>query len=293
MTDKLKTVEDFVDGRTGMTDELLQQSVIDHLRYSFAKNSKTASADDIYLAMSLAIRDRLIHRWMKTMKRYYQTDAKRVYYLSAEYLLGRSMRNNLMNMGLYETAERLMKNYDLTLSEIETHEPDPGLGNGGLGRLAACFLDSLATLGYPAMGYGIRYEFGIFRQSFKDGWQVESRDPGSNVSIRGKLHVRIMPQPSISAVMSSAVSMKKATFSAIGLAPQRFAAFLTICLLPVSAPKRSTPFAFGRHRQPTISISASLTPAISARPSKTKSSARRFRRFCTPPTIIPKAANCA
>ncbi|MBQ9394878.1 MAG: glycogen/starch/alpha-glucan phosphorylase [Proteobacteria bacterium] len=177
MTDKLKTVEDVVDGRTGMTDELLQQSVIDHLRYSFAKNSKTASADDIYLAMSLAIRDRLIHRWMKTMKRYYQTDAKRVYYLSAEYLLGRSMRNNLMNMGLYETAERLMKDYDLTLSDIETHEPDPGLGNGGLGRLAACFLDSLATLGYPAMGYGIRYEFGIFRQSFKDGWQVESRDP--------------------------------------------------------------------------------------------------------------------
>lgn len=177
MTDKIKTVENVSDGRTGMSDEQLQQSVIDHLRYSFAKNSKTASADDIYLAMSLAIRDRLIHRWMKTMKRYYQTDAKRVYYLSAEYLLGRSMRNNLMNMGLYDTADRLMKNYDLTLSEIETHEPDPGLGNGGLGRLAACFLDSLATLGYPAMGYGIRYEFGIFRQSFKDGWQVESRDP--------------------------------------------------------------------------------------------------------------------
>lgn len=163
--------------RTGMSDNTLVMAVVDHLRYTFAKNKKTASADDIYLAMSLAIRDRLIHRWMKTMKRYYENDAKRVYYLSAEYLLGRSMRNNLMNMGLYDTAKRLLAEHDLDLSEIEAHEPDPGLGNGGLGRLAACFLDSLATLGYPAVGYGIRYEFGIFRQSFKDGWQVESRDP--------------------------------------------------------------------------------------------------------------------
>ncbi len=170
-------LNDGQDERTGMTDDMLQRAVIDHLRYSFAKNSKTASADDIYLAMSLAIRDRLIHRWMKTMKKYYQTDVKRVYYLSAEYLLGRSMRNNLMNMGLYDTADRLMKAYNLDLADIETREPDPGLGNGGLGRLAACFLDSLATLGYPALGYGIRYEFGIFRQSFKDGWQLESRDP--------------------------------------------------------------------------------------------------------------------
>ncbi len=178
MNEEIRNVMDEAQGeRTGMTEEMLVASVIDHLRYSFAKNKRTATPDDIYLAMSLAIRDRLIHRWMKTMKRYYQTDAKRVYYLSAEYLLGRSMRNNLMNMGIYETADRLMSQFGVDLSEIESREPDPGLGNGGLGRLAACFLDSLATLGYPALGYGIRYEFGIFRQSFKDGWQVESRDP--------------------------------------------------------------------------------------------------------------------
>ena len=121
--------------RTGMSDNTLVMAVIDHLRYSFAKNKKTATADDIYLAMSLAIRDRLIHRWMKTMKRYYENDAKRVYYLSAEYLLGRSMRNNLMNMGLYDTAKRLLAEHDLDLSEIEAHEPDPGLGNGGLGLI--------------------------------------------------------------------------------------------------------------------------------------------------------------
>ncbi len=165
------------DERTGMSDEELVTAVVDHLRYSFAKNQKNASFDDLYLAMSLAIRDRLIHRWMKTMKRYYETDAKRVYYLSAEYLLGRSMGNNLMNMGLYDTAKRLLADFNLDIDDVESREPDPGLGNGGLGRLAACFLDSLATLGYPAMGYGIRYEFGIFRQSFKDGYQVETRDP--------------------------------------------------------------------------------------------------------------------
>ena len=163
--------------RTGMTDDVLVRAVIDHLRYSFAKNNKTASANDIYLATSLAIRDRLIARWMSTMKRYYQEDAKRVYYLSAEYLLGRSMGNNLLNLGLHSTAQRLLQEYGISLDMIEEEEPDPGLGNGGLGRLAACFLDSLATLGYPAMGYGIRYEFGIFKQSFRDGYQVESRDP--------------------------------------------------------------------------------------------------------------------
>lgn len=165
------------DDRTGMRDDDLVSAVSDHLRYSFAKNNRTASKHDIYLATALAIRDRLIHRWMKTMKRYYVTDAKRVYYLSAEYLLGRSMGNNLLNMGLIDTAKRLLAEHGIDLDKLEEEEPDPGLGNGGLGRLAACFLDSLASLNYPAMGYGIRYEFGIFQQSFKDGYQVESRDP--------------------------------------------------------------------------------------------------------------------
>ena len=174
---EIKDLQPLSNERTGLSDEELINGVVDHLRFSFAKNRRNASLDDIYLAMSLDIRDHLINRWMKTQKRYYENDAKRVYYLSAEYLLGRSMTNNLMNMGLYDTAKRLLAQYDLDINEIEAREPDPGLGNGGLGRLAACFLDSLATLGYPAMGYGIRYEFGIFKQSFKDGWQVENRDP--------------------------------------------------------------------------------------------------------------------
>lgn len=177
MTKEKKTKTMIRDDRTSMQDESLITAVNNHLRYTFAKNNRTASKHDIYLATALAIRDRLIHRWMKTMKRYYVTDAKRVYYLSAEYLLGRSMGNNLLNMGLIETAQRLLAEHGIDLDDLEEEEPDPGLGNGGLGRLAACFLDSLATLGYPALGYGIRYEFGIFQQSFKDGYQVEKRDP--------------------------------------------------------------------------------------------------------------------
>ncbi len=163
--------------RTGMEDEALIRAVNDHLHYTLAKNRRTASPSDVYIACALALRDRLISRWMNTQKTYNQKDAKRVYYLSAEYLLGRSMANNLLNLGLYDTARRLMQENGVDLNQIEQEEPDPGLGNGGLGRLAACFLDSLATLGYPAMGYGIRYEFGIFKQSFRDGYQVESRDP--------------------------------------------------------------------------------------------------------------------
>ena len=111
--------ENLSNERTGLSDEELVQGVVDHLRFSFAKNRRNASLDDIYLAMSLAIRDHLIDRWMKTQKRYYESDAKRVYYLSAEYLLGRSMTNNLMNMGLYDTAKRLLAQYDLDINEIE------------------------------------------------------------------------------------------------------------------------------------------------------------------------------
>ncbi|MFA5624630.1 MAG: hypothetical protein WC966_06215, partial [Bradymonadales bacterium] len=109
--DEKNTIVRIEDDRTGMDKETLVRAVVDHLRYSFAKNTKNASKEDVYMATSLAIRDRLIHRWMKTMKSYYVQDAKRVYYLSAEYLLGRSMGNNLRNMGLYDTAKDLYKEF--------------------------------------------------------------------------------------------------------------------------------------------------------------------------------------
>jgi len=154
----------------------LLHSFTNHLLYSLAKDQYSATALDRYMSLALTVRDRLIERWISTQQRYYRKDAKRVYYLSAEFLMGRALANNLINLGLYDTAREAMKMLNLGLSDLLEQEVDAGLGNGGLGRLAACFLDSMATLDIPGYGYGIRYEFGMFEQEIKDGWQVERPD---------------------------------------------------------------------------------------------------------------------
>jgi glycogen phosphorylase len=154
----------------------LLHSFTNHLLYSLAKDQYSATARDRFISLALTARDRLIERWISTQQRYYKKDAKRVYYLSAEFLMGRALANNLINLGLYETARDGLKMLNLDLGHLLEEEVDAGLGNGGLGRLAACFLDSMATLDIPGYGYGIRYEFGMFEQEIKDGWQVEKPD---------------------------------------------------------------------------------------------------------------------
>src|SRR3989449_376281 len=151
----------------------LLHSFTNHLLYSLAKDQYSATELDRYMSLALTVRDRLIERWISTQQRYYKKDAKRVYYLSAEFLMGRALANNLINLGLYDTARDAMKMMNLDLGDALEQEIDAGLGNGGLGRLAACYLDSMATLDIPGYGYGIRYEFGMFDQDIKDGWQVE------------------------------------------------------------------------------------------------------------------------
>ena len=162
--------------RIGMEPDALQQAVLDHLYYTCAKDRESATKHDLYTAMAHAMRDRLLHRWLTTRQTYRTQDVKRAYYLSAEFLLGRAMGQNLLSLGLYDTAERMLREVGVTLADILEEEPDPGLGNGGLGRLAACFLDSLAALELPGFGYGIRYEYGIFEQEIVDGRQVERAD---------------------------------------------------------------------------------------------------------------------
>ena len=154
----------------------LLHSFTNHLLYSLAKDQYSATELDRYMSLALTIRDRLIERWISTQQRYYRKDAKRIYYLSAEFLMGRALANNLINLGLYDTTRDAMKMLNLDLGDVLEQEVDAGLGNGGLGRLAACFLDSMATLDIPGYGYGIRYEFGMFDQEIKDGWQVERPD---------------------------------------------------------------------------------------------------------------------
>ncbi|MBU1398856.1 MAG: glycogen/starch/alpha-glucan phosphorylase, partial [Proteobacteria bacterium] len=151
----------------------IQISFANHLEYSLSKDQYTATERDLYLSLALATRDRLIERWIRTQQLYYNHDVKRVYYLSAEYLMGRLLINNLINLGIYHETKRAMEEVNIELEDLAENEPDMGLGNGGLGRLASCFLDSMATLEIPAYGYGIRYEFGIFDQAIRNLGQVE------------------------------------------------------------------------------------------------------------------------
>ena len=164
------------DDRTGMSPETLRRAVLDHLMFTCSKDLHSATHLDVFFALAYTVRDRLMARWMATQKTYRQTDPKRAYYLSAEFLPGRFLANNLINLGLFDLAQEGLREYGIELSAVLEQEADPGLGNGGLGRLAACFLDSMATLQLPGYGYGIRYEFGIFRQEIQDGHQVEQPD---------------------------------------------------------------------------------------------------------------------
>lgn len=164
------------DDRTGMNVETLRRAFLDNLYYIQGKDLQLATPYDLYMALSYTVRDRLLQRWLHTQEVYLQQDVRSVCYLSAEYLLGRQLGNALINVGLYEQARAFLKEMNLDLRDLMEQEIEPGLGNGGLGRLAACFMDSLASLEIPAIGYGIRYEFGIFAQSIRDGWQVEQPD---------------------------------------------------------------------------------------------------------------------
>ena len=164
------------DDRTGMHPVTLERAVLDHLRYSCSKTEESATLLDVYEALSHTVRDRLVNRWIQTQHRYTREDRKRVYYLSAEFLLGRQLHKNLAYLGIVDIARSLLATRGISLDDVLEQEPDPGLGNGGLGRLAACFLDSMATLEIAGYGYGIRYEFGIFRQGMRDGWQIEQAD---------------------------------------------------------------------------------------------------------------------
>jgi starch phosphorylase len=160
----------------GTDVDSLKNSFVNHLEYSLAKDEFSATQHDLFKALAFTVRDRLVERWIETQQAYYRTSAKRVYYLSLEFLTGRLLGNAIINLGLTENMVRALAEEGYTLEELQEKEFDAGLGNGGLGRLAACFMDSMATLGLPAYGYGIRYEFGIFFQWIKDGYQVETPD---------------------------------------------------------------------------------------------------------------------
>ena len=168
-----QTCEDI---RTGTSEQALKRAYLDNLFYVLGRSIDTATTHDLFMAAAYTVRDRLLERWVKTAKSYKATGCRTVCYLSAEFLLGPHMGNNLLSLGLVEQAIQAAEELGLDFRNILAEEEEPGLGNGGLGRLAACYMDSLATLQIPAIGYGIRYEFGIFDQVIRDGWQTEVSD---------------------------------------------------------------------------------------------------------------------
>jgi starch phosphorylase len=159
-----------------MDRDSIRRSFAQHIEYTLAKDEYSATLRDFYSSLAYSVRDRLCDRWNRTQQRYHREDVRRVYYLSLEYLVGPLLESALINLGIRDEARAALRDLDIDIDELTGYEDDPGLGNGGLGRLASCFLDSMATLGLPAMGYGIRYEYGIFRQAIAGGEQVEHPD---------------------------------------------------------------------------------------------------------------------
>jgi len=169
-------IKDFKYYYLGMDKDSIKHSLANRLEYAVGKDLYTATIRDWFDTATYVVRDRLIERWMETMRTYYREDAKRVYYLSMEFLIGRTLSNSLLNMGIYDDLAQAFNDIGINFNEIKEIEPDAALGNGGLGRLAACFLDSMATLGIPGYGYGIRYEYGMFNQHIEHGHQIEHPD---------------------------------------------------------------------------------------------------------------------
>ena len=156
--------------------DVFKRDVRNNVKTLFRKEVEEATPQQLFQAVSYAVKEAIIDDWLATQKQYEKDDPKTVYYMSMEFLLGRALGNNLINMTAYKEVKEALEEMGIDLNVIEDQEPDPALGNGGLGRLAACFLDSLATLGYASYGCGIRYRYGMFKQKIRDGYQVEAPD---------------------------------------------------------------------------------------------------------------------
>src|SRR5246127_4845045 len=162
--------------RTGLAVEEIKQSFLDNLFYGMGRVPSVATRNDLYTALALTVRDRLFRHGIHTVEAHEEQQARRVAYLSAEYLPGPHLGLNLLSLGITEQTRQALSQLGYDLEDLIEQEEEPGLGNGGLGRLAACFMDSLAKLQIPAIGFGIRYEFGIFNPAIRDGEQIETTD---------------------------------------------------------------------------------------------------------------------
>ena len=162
--------------RLSFDKDLFKRSVVYNVKTLYRKSMEEATPQQIFQAVSYSIKDAIVDHWMTSQEEYEKQDPKVVYYLSMEFLMGRALGNNIINLQAFKPVKEALDELGVDLNVVEDQEPDPALGNGGLGRLAACFLDSLATLGYSAYGCGIRYRYGMFKQQIRDGYQIEVPD---------------------------------------------------------------------------------------------------------------------
>jgi len=188
----------------------LRRDLIAKLYFELAKFPEVATRNDQFLALSFAVRDRLLHRWVESSRTYLEGKHRSVIYLSAEFLIGPQLGANLLALGLEAAARTALGELGLSLDELIEHEEEPGLGNGGLGRLAACYIESLATLDIPAIGHGLRYEFGIFDQGIRAGWRVGRTDrwlrtgtPGRSAGSRSSTRSGSVATPSTPAISTA------------------------------------------------------------------------------------------
>ncbi|THB62630.1 MAG: glycogen phosphorylase, partial [Spirochaetaceae bacterium] len=179
--EKIKTKTNRDEAKTAIdsyppTVEAIKESIVHHLMSFQGRDPERTGAQDLYRALAYTMRDVMVQKWIATQKTFYAKEKKRVYYLSLEFLIGRSLGNSISNLGLLQDVRQAVEELGFEMDEIRDQEEDAALGNGGLGRLAACFMDSIATLKIPAYGYGIRYEYGLFFQKLINGYQVEGPD---------------------------------------------------------------------------------------------------------------------
>ena len=229
------------------TDDALYER---HLLFDDVVAPDAAGPRERFKAVARSVRDVLSQRWVRTEATYEGENPKRVYYLSMEFLIGRSLTNNVVNLLLDPAAKRAAEQRNLDWLGIIEQEPDAGLGNGGLGRLAACFLDSMATMQLPAMGYGLRYEYGIFKQSIKDGWQFE--EPDNWLRDQDPWEVA-RPTERVQVKLNCSFEVQGGTLRAVPVSLPLSSAFRLTGLSLVMAVRRSIRCAYGRRLRPTIS----------------------------------------